>query len=208
MKMWIITYIPAHDRLGAVLFLYLWLNNRPWRGESSTEWHIQRPAHASWRWFGADPVEESDTFLLVEVLSEATESELTRLFFLRGPPTVTVRLRSKHRRQENESSTLKWQLADHYTAICLTSTSIALLWSSYLSNHWVWNVRSTSGFSTVSSHFPSSDSGTKKQKALGQSRRDCGHTHLSFCHLKCCHTPTWWSHISVFLFLLALRFIP
>ena len=58
----------------------------------------QRPTHAPWWCFGADPVEESDTFLTVEVLLEATESEFTRMFFL---PAVTVWLQSENRKKTN-----------------------------------------------------------------------------------------------------------
>ena len=66
----------------------------------------QRPTHAPWWCFGADPVEESDTFLTVEVLLEATESEFTRMFFL---PAVTVWLQSENRKKK-KPTLLMWTL--------------------------------------------------------------------------------------------------
>lgn len=62
--------------------------------------------------------------------------------------------------ENNTSSVLKIlppQPSGYYTAICPMCTN-----NMYLSNHWVWSVRSTSGSSTVSSRFLSSGNGTKR----------------------------------------------
>lgn len=75
----------------------------------------KRPAQAPLCWFGADPVERSETFLVVEVLSET--AELTRLFFLWGPPAVALQLQSKHRTQAKEVTHTNGNSLAH-TAIC------------------------------------------------------------------------------------------
>lgn len=131
---------------------------------SCTEWHREKPAHTPWWcWFDDDPSEESEIFLMAEVSSEVSESELTRFFFLQRFPTVTERLQSECKRQERPNKRSATWLTDYQH--CL---DVQL----YLSNQGVWNVRSTSGLSTVSSHFPSSNSGTKKRRTLGKKRRE------------------------------------
>lgn len=95
-----------------------------------------------------------DVGLVEEVFSEDTESELTRFFL--WPPTVIERLQSEQEREK--------QRIVHPEILNCNMSNVNKLY--YLSNHWVWNVHSTSRLATVSSRFPSSNSEIKTQRAL------------------------------------------
>lgn len=172
---------PAHNRHGSVLFSAIsvcdWAMD-PER-ESCPERHIQRPTHAPWWCFGADPVEESDTFLTVEVLLEATESEFTRMFFLPAPPAVTVRLQSENGKKQNKASltirTLFFNMF-HIRMHCFAKWLVPEQSLGLKRPQHRWSLHCFLTFSFIRQwNKNTKNPGTEEQR----------HTHLSSCLLKC-----------------------